>query len=86
MGYNTVALIGLNVALSQMESAAKRLAARPEVQFLATTTGRYDMFAWATFRSVGELHDFLRRDLERIPGITQSETFINLEIRRRFLG
>jgi Lrp/AsnC family transcriptional regulator for asnA, asnC and gidA len=86
MGYNAVAFIGMDVPLGQMDAVATELATRPEVQFVSTTTGRYDIFIWALFKSAGDLHNFLRNDLANIKGITQTETFINLDIKKRFLG
>lgn len=86
MGYNAVAFIGMDVPLNQLDVVAEELASRPEIQFVSTTTGRYDIFIWAMFKSASDLHDFLRNDLARIPGIAQTETFINLEIKKRFLG
>jgi Lrp/AsnC family transcriptional regulator for asnA, asnC and gidA len=86
MGYNAVAFIAMDVPLNQLDAVTEQLAARPEVQFVSTTTGRYDIFIWAMFKSAGDLHNFLRNDLAKIEGIAQTETFINLEIKKRFLG
>ena len=86
MGYNAVAFIGMDVPLAQMDTVVAALAARPEVQFVSTTTGRYDVFIWAMFKSATDLHNFLRNELARIPGIAQTETFINLDIRKRYLA
>jgi len=86
MGYNAVAFIAMDVPLNQLDAVTEQLAARPEVQFVSTTTGRYDIFIWAMFKTAGDLHNFLRNDLANIQGIAQTETFINLEIKKRFLA
>lgn len=86
MGYNAVAFIAMDVPLNRLDAVTEQLSARPEVQFVSTTTGRYDIFIWAMFKSAGDLHNFLRNDLAKIEGIAQTETFINLEIKKCLLG
>jgi DNA-binding Lrp family transcriptional regulator len=53
-----------------------------EVNYVATTTGAYDIFLWVGVKSAEELGQFLRQKLGPIEGIQHSETFVNLFIKK----
>ena len=56
------------------------LAQRPEIGWVSTTTGRFDILALARFASTDELSDFVEKKVTRIEGVNNSETFICLRI------
>ncbi len=78
VGLNVIAIIAFDVAHDRLELAAHILAARPEVKWAKTTTGRFDILALARFRSTDEVSDFLQRELTGIEGLKDSEPFICL--------
>ncbi|MFB3092705.1 MAG: Lrp/AsnC ligand binding domain-containing protein [Dehalococcoidia bacterium] len=50
------------------------------------TTGAFDVFAWVGMTSTEELGIFLRTKIGTIPGVTRTETFVNLTIKKRTYG
>lgn len=86
MGYSTAALIGLQTAPGQLDAVADAMALMKEVHYVAITTGAYDIFAWVGMASTEQLGIFLRTKVGIIPGVTRSETFVNLTIKKRTYG
>ncbi|MBI2872243.1 MAG: Lrp/AsnC family transcriptional regulator [Chloroflexi bacterium] len=86
LGLGTMALIGLQVEPDKIEGVANRIAAFSETQYVAVTTGVFDVFLWVALPSADELGSFLRNRVGAIPGVRRSETFVNLEVKKRFPG
>ena len=74
------AVVALDVDPSNLETAVGQLANNDNVEWLATTTGRFDIIAEVRFASTDELYAFLQRELPRIEGLKNSETFICLHL------
>lgn len=83
LGYHIWALIEVQVDASKIRSIARRLANEPEVYFVGITTGSYDIFAAAVFRSNEELLDFLTGRFGKIRGIVRTSTSSVLEVAKR---
>jgi len=79
MGLNLAALFGFDVAHDKLDATMRALAGLPEVLWLSTTTGRYDIIAFARFTSTNELSNFLQREMASIDGVKESETFLCLQ-------
>ena len=86
MGYPTAALIGLQTAPGRLDSVADAISAMSEVHYVAITTGAFDVFAWVGTSSTESLGVFLRTKIGTIPGVTRTETFVNLTIKKRTYG
>lgn len=86
LGFEAVALIGLQVELGRIDQVAERLAEMRDVQFVAVTTGVYNVFAWVTVPSVEDLCNFIKAQLASVAGVIRSESFINLEIKKDPFG
>ncbi len=86
VGWHVLAFVGLHVQMGQMEDAIKRLESHKSVHTIASTTGRYDIILWVLLESMEHLHKFLNEDISGITGITASETFVVLNMRKRTLG
>ena len=84
MGYESQALIGVQVDPDKVDRVADALAALSEISWVAVTTGSYDIFAWATLQSAEALGIFLRTRVGIIPGVRRTETFVNLDKKRGF--
>ncbi len=82
MGYSTVALIGLQTAPGHLDTVADAITAMERVHYVAITTGAFDVFAWLGMESTEDLGVFLRTKIGSIPGITRTETFVNLTIKK----
>ena len=86
MGYASEALVGVRVDPDKIDQVAERLAALEEVNWVAETTGSFDIFAWATLESSATLSIFLRTKVGTIPGVRRTETFVNLVVKKRWYG
>ena len=84
MGYESQALIGVQVDPDKVDRVADALAELSEISWVAVTTGSYDIFAWATLQSAEALGIFLRTRVGIIPGMRRTETFVNLDKKRGF--
>ncbi len=80
VGFPLAAIIAIDVAHELLESVLSELAGRPEVKWVSTTTGRYDILALARFRSTDDLSDFMQKTLSQMEGIRDSETFVCLRV------
>ncbi len=81
-GFSLVVVITLDVTHDKVELAMEKLSKRPEVRFVSTTTGRYDVIAIARFRSTESLSEFVTKELAKLEGIRDSETFVCLEVKK----
>ena len=76
------AIIALNVSHQSIDEVMQALASQSEVKWVATTTGRFDILALVEFNSTEALFKYLRGKLLRIEGITDSETFVCLHVKK----
>ena len=86
MGYAAQALIGVQVDPDKVDKVADSLVEFEEVQWVTITTGAFDVFAWATLTSSEALGIFLRTKVGTVPGVRRTETFINLDSKKRGRG
>lgn len=86
LGYNSEAIIGVQVDPDQVDAVAEQLSALQHTRWVAVTTGTYDVFAWATLPTAEELGIFLREKIGAIPGVRRTETFVNLGVTKREYG
>lgn len=82
-GYPIWVMIYIQGEPHKIRTVATELTKIPEVYFVATTVGRYPLTAGAFFRSHDDLNSFLNERLGRMPGITEIQTSIVLEIFKR---
>lgn len=82
LGFGIVAIIGVDVALDKVDSAATEFAKLSELKHVAITTGRYDIMLLGAFRNTEELSDFLQKKLPVIDGVHGTDTFITLSVRK----
>jgi len=82
VGLPVVAVVGFNIDHSLLDSAMQAICSYPEVILACTTTGRFDAFALVRFSSNDELSSFLRKEMTKVEGIKDSETFICLDIEK----
>ncbi|MFC1821753.1 Lrp/AsnC family transcriptional regulator [Thermodesulfobacteriota bacterium] len=79
-GFPLVAIIAFKVDRDKLDQTIQNLTQCPEIPWVTSTTGRYDVLTMAWFRSNSELSDFLKRVAEENEGIRDSETFICLDM------
>lgn len=83
VGYGTYAIIEIQVDPRRIERAAEKLAEFPEIFFLGISTGSFDVFASALFRSSEHMYEFMTRRLTRVPGIQRTVTSSIVRILKR---
>jgi len=86
MGYNSEALIGVQVDPDKIDEVATKLAKLEHTRWVTITTGTYDVFAWATLSNAEALGRFLRDEIGGIEGVRRTETFVNLQVMKREFG
>ncbi len=82
IGLLLAAMIALDVEHDKLDSVVAQLFERPEVGWLSTTTGRFDIMALARFPSTEGLSKFIQKEIAEIEGIRDSETFVCLNINK----
>lgn len=75
----TLCYVGLRVELPLMSEVAKALSALPEVRFVATTLGRYDIFMVVVVASAKALSELVSRQIMPIEGVRRAYTSIVTE-------
>ena len=86
MGMLSEGLVGIQTDLDMIDSVADELTKIDEINWVTVTTGAFDIFVWATLQSAEALGVFLRTRIATIPGVTRTETFVNLSVRKRGHG
>lgn len=83
--YSTVVVLALDVDRTKMKLVTEILVRLPEIKWVATTTGRFDVLATAYLTAGSNLSDFLEKQIGSIEGIKDSETFVCLDVRKGHL-
>ena len=78
--------MGLQVQMSALRHVAQILDSKPNVQWLAFVTGRYDLMAIVIEKSTEDLSSFIEKEISAIPSIVRTETFVNLDIVKGLLS
>jgi len=81
-GFPLIVIITLDVTHDKVELATELLSNLPEVRFASTITGRYDVIVIARFRSTEHLSEFITKELGKVEGLRDSETFVCLEVKK----
>jgi Lrp/AsnC family transcriptional regulator for asnA, asnC and gidA len=83
--YSAVVVLALDVDGFKVKSVADILVRLPEIKWVATTTGRFDILATAYLAESSNLSEFLEKQIGSIEGIRDSETFVCLDVRKGYL-
>ena len=86
LGYESEALIGVQVDPDKIDFVAERLSELSNSNWVSVTTGTYDVFTWATLPTAEALGRFLREQVGAIPGVRRTETFVSLQVIKRDHG
>jgi len=86
LGYQSEALIGVQVDPDRVNEVAVSLSELENTLWVAVTTGSYDVFTWATLPNAEALGLFLREKVGTIEGVRRTETFVNLGVTKRQYG
>ncbi len=78
VGLPVTTIIALDVNKEKVESIVGALREMPEVKWISTVFGRFDLLFGARFKSTEELSQFVQNRLTHVSGIRDSEVFICL--------
>ena len=78
-GVPLIAMITIDISHDKLVSTVETLSKLPEISWISTSTGRYDVIAMAAFSSTDALSDFMTKELPKLEGVKDSETFICLD-------
>ncbi len=80
LGYTTTAFVGIFLESASMYALTiKRLKEIPEVVESHYTTGNYAIFIKILCKNNEDLMYLLNKDIQRIKGVSRTETFISLD-------
>jgi Lrp/AsnC family transcriptional regulator for asnA, asnC and gidA len=82
LGFRRQAMIGLRV-VGDMSPAADALTAMPEVNYVVTTAGSFDILAEVVCEDDDELLDLLTHRVRVLPGVQHTETFVYLKLNKQ---
>jgi DNA-binding Lrp family transcriptional regulator len=74
LGYRAEARLWMAVQPASLPPAAEAVAARPEISFVAVTTGPTNLVAHAICRDPAHLYRFLTEQMSALPGVHTLET------------
>ena len=81
LGFKVQAIVGI-CADGDLRTLAATIASMPEVDYLVTTAGRFDLLAEVVCEDVEELERLLNEQLRRLPGVRSLESFLFLELNK----
>lgn len=82
LGFRRQAMIGLRV-VGDMSAAADALTSMPEVNYVVTTAGSFDILAEVVCEDDDELLDLLSHRVRVLPGVQHTETFVYLKLNKQ---
>ncbi|MBT4513404.1 MAG: Lrp/AsnC family transcriptional regulator [Chloroflexi bacterium] len=80
LGFQTQAMIGINIEPGRVGAIASELAALRCVHHVLINTGQFDLIVWVGFKDDQELSAFVRERLGQIPGLLKYETMMRLRM------
>jgi DNA-binding Lrp family transcriptional regulator len=81
-GLPVIAQILLDVRQDKIQQTLEALVNFPEINYVSSTTGRFDVIIFGCFASHHDLAIFLQNQLGRMEGVRDSETLICLDIKK----
>jgi Lrp/AsnC family transcriptional regulator for asnA, asnC and gidA len=81
LGFKVQAMVGV-CADGDIKALAKTIERMPEVDYLVTTAGRFDLLVEVICEQVDELERLLNERLRRLPGVRSIESFLFLELNK----
>ena len=82
-GYEVRAVLGLSVHANHVESVAEKVSSYTNVSVVIICTGRYDILAWAAFKSNQDLSTFVLDELGTDQDITGTDIMIEMDIHKQ---
>ena len=78
LGYRIHATMAITTQPGDADAVARKLSSLPNVSYLLTTTGRYDIIAATVFHDLESMLDFLDSELGSVPNVLSTEVMIGV--------
>lgn len=78
LGYKTHATMAITVRPGDADTVAEKLASFPNVSYLLTTTGRYDIITAAIFQDLEHMFNFFDTELGSVTQLLSTEVMIGM--------
>jgi Lrp/AsnC family transcriptional regulator for asnA, asnC and gidA len=78
IGYSLRVILSFNVIYEKATSTLEALASQPEIKWVSATTGRFNIMALGWFVSTQAFSTFMAREVGKLKGIKNAETFVFL--------
>lgn len=82
VGFSRQAMIGIRVS-GDLLAVGDALTAMPEVDYVVTTAGSFDILAEVVCEDDDHLLDLLNQQIRILPGVTSTETFVYLKLNKQ---
>jgi len=82
VGFRRQAMIGIKVD-GDLTPVSEGLSALPEVDYVVTTAGSFDLIVEVVCEDDAHLLDVLTHRIRQLPGITSTETFVYLKLNKQ---
>lgn len=82
IGFTRQAMVGIR-AEGDLNLVADRLTEMPEVDYVVTTAGSFDLIIEVVCEDDEELLDLLSRRIRTLPGVVSTETFVYLKLNKQ---
>jgi Lrp/AsnC family transcriptional regulator for asnA, asnC and gidA len=79
LDYEATAMVAVSAEPGMAGKIARTIAGVPEVSYLVTTLGSYDLFLEVFCRDLSHLTDVVTRQIQQIPGVRATETLVIAE-------
>jgi DNA-binding Lrp family transcriptional regulator len=86
LGYKAMAAIALDVEIPKLSQVTEKLVENPNISYLSTTFGKFDVILFAEYRDYETLYKLVREEIPSIPGIKTIETIIISDMKKRYQG
>ncbi|WP_246136504.1 Lrp/AsnC family transcriptional regulator [Leekyejoonella antrihumi] len=82
VGFDRQAMVGIR-ADGDLEEIATRLSEMPEVDYVVTTAGSFDLLVEVVCQDDQELLDLVAHRIRTLPGVSVTETFVYLKLNKQ---
>ena len=82
VGFLRQAMVGVKVS-GDMREVAAALGELPEVAYVVTTAGSFDVLCEIVCEDDAHLLDVISRDIRTLPGVVATETFVYLQLNKQ---
>ena len=82
VGFRRQAMIGIRTS-GDLVAVGEAVAAIPEVAYVVTTAGSFDLLCEVVCEDDDELLDLVGREIRTLPGVVSTETFVYLKLNKQ---